>query len=252
MNDWRSWWGIGRSLLIYYGQPWRIRRMRRFYRQFVQPGDLCFDIGAHLGNHTRIWRRLGARVVAVEPQPHLMRLLRRGFGRDAAVQLVEAAVGAAEGEAALWISRRAPTVSTLSADWMAQMQRDAGFAGVQWDRQVHAPVTTLDALIDRYGLPAFCKIDVEGSETAVLAGLSRPLPALSFEYIPAALDLAVACVERLQQLGTYQFAATVGERYQLSPWQPPQTMLAWLETQRRSGRSGDLYARDRDRVEGRG
>ena len=45
--------------------------------QFVKPGDLVFDIGAHLGNRTRAFVALGCRVVAVEPQPHVARMLRR-------------------------------------------------------------------------------------------------------------------------------------------------------------------------------
>jgi len=64
--------GVLRSLLIYYAIPGRRRRMRRFYQQFVRSGDLCLDIGAHLGNHVRVWLELGAQVVAVEPQPHLL------------------------------------------------------------------------------------------------------------------------------------------------------------------------------------
>lgn len=64
-------WGLLRSLVIYYGLPGRARRDRDFYRQFVQPGALVFDVGAHVGNRLRVLRQLGARVVAVKPQPLL-------------------------------------------------------------------------------------------------------------------------------------------------------------------------------------
>ena len=43
--------------------------------QFVRPGDLVFDVGAHVGDRIAAFRRLGARVVAVEPQPALVRTL---------------------------------------------------------------------------------------------------------------------------------------------------------------------------------
>ena len=73
--------GVLRSLAIYYA-PGRVRRLSRFYAPFIRPGDLCFDVGAHVGNRVAAWRRLGARVVAVEPQAHLHGWLRRLYGRS--------------------------------------------------------------------------------------------------------------------------------------------------------------------------
>src|SRR5947199_1433024 len=85
--------GVLRSLRIYYGRPARRRAMGRLYAEFVAPGDLVFDIGAHVGDRVAAFRRLGARVVAVEPQPALHRTLRLLFGRDRSVALVAAAIG---------------------------------------------------------------------------------------------------------------------------------------------------------------
>ena len=90
--------GIARSLATYHGIPGRQRRMRRFYSAFLRPGDLAFDVGAHAGNRVRAWRALGARVVAVEPQPDFTRLLRLFFGRDDAVTVLPLALGAAAGK----------------------------------------------------------------------------------------------------------------------------------------------------------
>lgn len=245
---WRAfqeYWGLGRSLAIYYGIPFQDLALARLYGQFIRPGDLCFDLGAHLGSRVRLWSRLGARVVAVEPQPRCMGLLRRWYGRRPGVVLLEAAVGAAPGTMALLVSRRNPTVSTLSSDWQARVQQTAGFAGVRWDGEVPVRVTTLDALIAEHGAPAFCKIDVEGGEGAVLAGLSQALPALSFEYLPATADLAAACIGRLSQLGAYEYNWTVSEW----PWLRGRRWLGGGEMARlllgmpRGASAGDVYAR---------
>jgi len=238
-------WGLLRSLAIYYGLPGRAAKDRAFYRQFVPPGALVFDIGAHVGNRLRVLRQLGARCVAVEPQPLFADFLERFYGRDEQVVLVREAIGAQIGEATLHISRRTPTVTTISAGWMDAVQQADSFADVRWEETVTVPVTTLDALIARHGTPDFCKIDVEGSELAVLEGLSVPLPLLSFEYIPATREMALACIDRLQALGDYRYNWSVGEEQRLASdvWLGGVEMAERLSEMGVNERSGDLYAR---------
>src|SRR2546423_2645943 len=110
--------GIARSLAIYHGVPGRQRAMRRLYGEFLGPGDVAFDIGAHVGSRVRAWRRLGARVVAVEPQPDFVRVLRLFFSRDPGVTIVPGAVGATAGRARLALSTAPPPVSSMSPEGM--------------------------------------------------------------------------------------------------------------------------------------
>lgn len=237
--------GIARSFAIYRAIPFRPRRLRRLYAQFVDSGDLVLDIGGHLGNRTQAFVSLGCRVVVLEPQPDFARLLRRAFARQTSVEIVEAAVSDVEGRAELAISERTPTVSTLISSWRDARARDAGFAAVKWNRRVQVETTTLDRLIDRYGVPAFIKIDVEGAEPQVLAGLSRPAAALAFEYLPEDLGRTQQCVERLRMLAPYRFNWSVGETGRLSStdWITADELLSALGTPDIRRRSGDVYAR---------
>lgn len=237
-------YGLARSLWMYYGPFWRIRRMRQFYSQFIQSGDLCFDVGAHVGNRSRLWANMGADVVAVEPQPHLMRFLKRVYGRHDKITLIEAGLGTEPGEMTLRISQKTPTVATFSEAWLADVQQVESFAWVEWDASVQVPITTLDALIREHGMPAFCKIDVEGFEFEVLKGLRQPIKALSVEFIPASLHSAFDCLDYLAKLGDYSFNVAISEDYQFvfDDWQPGRVVYEWLRQLPADADSGDIYA----------
>jgi len=240
-----GWTGLLRSLAIYW-RPGRQRGLRRLYRPFVAPGGLVFDVGAHLGDRTRAFAALGARVVALEPQPALLPWLRRLAGGHPGVTILAEAVGARPGTATLAVSRRNPTVSTLAERWRQTLpERNPGFSHVRWEDTVEVPVTTLDVLIARYGVPAFCKIDVEGYEAEVLAGLSHPLAGLSVEFVAGGLEVAAACIERLTALGPYEFNAIAGERrhFLWGTWRTAPATLGWLGRGADGIPSGDLYAR---------
>ena len=90
---------LRRSLDIYYGDPVRESAMDRLYGRFIRPGDLAIDIGSHVGDRIASFRRLGARVVALEPQPDCARVIRALYGSDPQVELIESACGARQGSA---------------------------------------------------------------------------------------------------------------------------------------------------------
>jgi FkbM family methyltransferase len=220
-------------------------RMRRFYAQFIQPGDLAFDVGANMGNRTRVFLDLGANVVAVEPQKECARALFIKFHNNPRFHLVNKALGATEGKSEMFISNFTQT-SSLSQEWV-QTQKPDELQGVKWDESRTVSVTTLDSLIREYGMPAFAKIDVEGFENEIMRGLSYPLRALSFEFILYYLKPALQSIEHLAHFGSIAFNYAFGERFQwmLDNWVPPDEMISTLKQQQINPKltSGDVYAR---------
>ncbi|GGK41406.1 FkbM family methyltransferase [Salinarimonas ramus] len=235
---------VGRSLRLYHGDPARAAALDALYRPHVPEGGLAFDIGAHVGDRTASFRRLGARVVALEPQPACFRALRLIHGRDAGVRLVQAAVGDAAGEIRLAVNSANPTVSTASRDFVAAAAGARGWEGQAWDAEIVVPCVTLDALVNAHGRPDFVKIDVEGFEDKVLAGLSYPVAALSFEFTTIARDVAHRCLTRLAGLGNYRFALSLGESARLEEpgFMGAAAMAERIHTLPHEANSGDVYA----------
>ncbi|MBX6424884.1 MAG: FkbM family methyltransferase [Variibacter sp.] len=240
----RSARGVARSLRLYYGDRARRAAMERLYSRFVAAGDLVFDIGAHVGDRVAAFRRLGARVVAVEPQPALAWTLRLIYARDRAVTVERCAVGRAVGRVTLRLNLANPTVSTASSAFVEAAHNAPGWEGQRWSASVDVPMLTLDALIARHGAPRFIKIDVEGFEAEALAGLTRPAPALSFEFTTIQRAVALACLERCAALGYRAFDAALGENQRLEHgrWITAEEMARWLEALPHAANSGDIYA----------
>lgn len=226
----------------------RARQELDFYRRLLpslRPGDTIFDIGANVGLKTGIFLRLGARVIAVEPDPKCKDILTAKFLRwrlrPKPVTIVSAAVGRTQGTATMCVDAPGSALNTLSSKWAETLRKDGSRVGADFEfsekREVN--VTTLDDLTAQFGQPRFVKIDVEGSELEVLAGMRRPVPLLSFEVnLPEFLMEGRRCIEMLEALapaGTFNLAGDLSHGFELPAWTDAARAVATLdETSHRS------------------
>lgn len=236
------WWGFLRSLLI-YSNPRMHRAWRLFYTRLLTPGDVVFDVGAHVGSRARALRAAGGRVIALEPQAPFSRFLALTLPSD--IVLIEAAVGGLETMAEMAVSSKHPTVSSLRTDFVTGAAEAPGFEHVRWDRTQSVRMVTLDLLIQEHGQPRYIKIDVEGFELEVLSGLSKPVEMLSVEFLPGFPHLTLAVLDRLLELGEYRFNPVVGEtaHFLWPEWRDAPAVREWLATQSAGASSGDLFAK---------
>ncbi|HKV23439.1 MAG TPA: FkbM family methyltransferase [Candidatus Acidoferrum sp.] len=217
--------------------------LRKFYRSFVRPNDLVFDVGAHLGRYAETFADLGATVVSIEPNPQCCAQL-RSLAKIRRVHVENCAAGETAGRTKLKICQDS-VMSTVVAEWYEEAKRSPLHRDSIWSESVEVEVVTLDQLATRYGTPSFVKIDAEGYDDHVLRGMSFRPRALSFEYnrlLPAA---ALRCFQSPILESGYEFNFTPGLelRYASHEWLTRDEMRGRVSEFVGQQEYGDIFAR---------
>jgi FkbM family methyltransferase len=217
-----------------------IGRTAAFYAELCGPGDLVFDVGANLGQKAYVFLKLGARVVSVEPERECVRYLRSHFSSPR-LTVVQAAVSDSPGRVRLFLDPQTPEIASLDERWLSDGPDHAKAFQVT-AQDVEA--VTLSQLVERYGVPDYLKIDVEGHETRVLQGLHVPVKRVSFEFHTVKLDELARRCALLGSLGAYEFNYTLGNTYRmgLARWVSSAHLADALRDVR--GRPSELQAGD--------
>jgi len=219
-------------------------KMRDLYGPYVRRGDLVFDVGAHMGTYTEVFVELGAKVVAVEPNPMCCERLKR-MAKTRDIRVENCAAGDVMGKLDLHICNENPSISTVSDEWYAAAQRSPAHRNNKWLGTVEVGVVTLDQLADRHGVPILVKIDAEGFDDHVLRGMSfRPL-AVSFEFNLEIPEVARRCLSAPIFATDYAFNYVRGMEMQLASdrWMESAELLEQLRTLAGGDPYGDVLAR---------
>ncbi|MEG4232671.1 FkbM family methyltransferase [Microcoleus sp. Pol11C3] len=208
-------------------------------RNFVEAGQIIFDVGANIGQKADFFIGIGAKVVCFEPQPNCVEFLYQKYGHNPQVTIVNKGLAEHPGEMQLSISSDLNVLSTFSDKW-----KTGRFAGVNWDQEVTVEISTLDEMIQLFGCPQFCKIDVEGLEYLVLKGLSQPIPCLSFEFTIEFIDDAKKSITHLETLGYQLFNLAKGEdsHLALAEWVSSDRLFESISSSNEHQLWGDIYA----------
>lgn len=232
--------------IVQYRQKQSLLRLQaKSYSQWIKKGDLVYDVGANIGDRVRAFRSLGARVIAYEPQSRCIDSLKKDFVADSSVTIRHCGLGATPGELKMHIAS-VNTMSTFSQEFINDAKSSTRFQGVHWDNTETVSISTLDAEIRDFGEPAFIKIDVEGFEANVLAGLSTPIPCISFEWTPEREESTRSCIVRCLEIGMTEFNISFGEEMVLNftDWVDQDTILCLTSLLSDNlTLFGDIYAR---------
>lgn len=185
---------------------------RRFYRQFIRPGDLVFDVGANVGEKTTVFLRLGARVVALEPNRECIERLHSKFVealRFGHLTVLCVAAGCREDIIKFHVLKNASTLSTGSEEFIRLLPNYDNLQACV----IEIPTITLDSVIEQFGKPTFIKIDAEGMDALILAGLHFRPRYLSFEFNtnPALWAITQQCFVEAERLGFSHANITFGD-----------------------------------------
>ncbi len=224
----------------YYTDQANKKRELVFLNKLIGRDKLVFDIGANIGIKTESFRKLGHKVVALEPQDYCYQVLKQKFSLDDRVIALKKGVGSEKGELELNVSSIYRGFSSFIPDWQK------GTKYYTFDKKEKVEITTLDDLISEYGLPFYCKIDVEGFELKVLIGLNKKIPIISFEFHGNDSQLTKNCLEKLSHLGFKKFNFSPFEEYKInfSNWLEKESFFRELAQaiSNDPGLWGDIYA----------
>jgi FkbM family methyltransferase len=215
-----------------------------FYKSFIDEGNLVFDVGANLGEKTNAFLMCKAKVIAVEPQKECLEVLKAKYDKNKNVQIIPNGLAAESGSSIIYTSKSSNTVSTFSKEW----QKGRFENQIVWDGEESIEMLTIENLIQEFGVPKFCKIDVEGYELEVVKGLKSKIPIISFEFAEEFLENTLKIISILEDIGYthFNFAEEEHSYFNNIKWLSKVELLKYFEDNIDADRGqvwGDIYAK---------
>ena len=179
-------------------------------RQAIKHSDLIYDLGLHKGEDTDFYLAKGFRVIAFEADPDLVQACREKFSAElesGQLTIVEGAiVDQPESDTITFYKNKAVTVwGTIDPAWKDRNAR------MGWESiEITVPVVDFSACLEKYGIPYYIKIDIEGADRFSLQKLGefeqRP-DYVSIESSKISLSEIDIELDILDGLGYNQFKA---------------------------------------------
>jgi len=216
----------------------KLYKQKSFYKKLIQPNSLCFDIGANIGDKSKIFLYLNARVIAFEPQSQcyieLKKILHNNF------KFLPYAIGAKNETKNLRIANHieVATFSEKMIDFYSNKN-------LKWSKTEKVTVKKLDTIIEEFGVPDFCKIDTEGFELEILSKLTYAIPMIEFEFVEAFIFDTLGIITILNKEGTlYNYNLNEKPKFELKEWVNAKKMIRIIKNIPKSRLHGNIFVKN--------
>lgn len=212
---------------------------KKFYSHIITKGDLCFDIGANKGLKSKLFLSLGAKVIAFEPQSYCSKYLIDIKNKN--FNYLPIAVGPKDEIKNLNIANHIE-VATFSNEFINYFKNDS----LEWSEIEEVEVKKLDTLIKKYGIPDFCKIDVEGYELDILSNLTYKIPIIEFEFTGGFISNTIKIIGLLNKQNTvYNFNLNEKPKFELKNWVSAKNMITIINEQSINRLHGNIFVKNK-------
>lgn len=214
-------------------------REKKFYSKLIKKNVLCFDIGANLGTKSKLFLATGANVIAFEPQSTCLEALSNIQVKNSKFNYYPYAIGGKNTQAELHLSNNIE-VATLSNEFIDYFSCEQ----VYWNTKEIVTVKSLDSIIQKHGIPSFCKIDVEGYEFEILSNLNYKIPIIEFEFTGGFIDNTLKIIELLDKDNAmFNFIFNENLKFRLKKWVKGNEMKTIIKSMNRHRLHGNIFVK---------
>ncbi len=164
----------------FHGKKREINTIKLF-SALIRPGDTVLDVGGHIGYMSLIFGQLveQGQVFVFEPDPNNRKYLLKNTHHKDNIKVINKGAGPTCEERLLFQDSLSGQNSSFVEDFQLAIANQQAAYYAHEKRCIQVEVITLDSFAkEKQHSPSFIKIDVEGFELSVLAGMNHLLSAV--------------------------------------------------------------------------